>query len=890
MPRFLFSREKRESRVKGWPGNRLHLLHILALLSLCATICLISLPQQAHAAAFDHTKATVDTGCQQFTYSSDGNPFPLCPGPLPTGGNCVWWGWEQWHLLGYNLPLNWGNAAEWIVDAERFGLPVGTLPRVGSLAVFPVADGIWAFGTAGHVAFVTSVASDGETFDVTYQNYGDPTPMYVGHNYNVPVINESRYQQGQLRFIYFPKTIDPHLFARLPGINGNYMTGITSANVALNTGGGNGSLSNSRVALGLPAGSYDQEFSADFTGGGLTDLLLYNRQAGRLDVLALSYPYQAYSPQVIRHYLSPGASLTQAPYRMSLHDAQTGVNGWGSNLEVHLGDFTGGGQTEILLYDRVTGEIQLLSLTPQFTIARHETFQGWGPGWELYIGRFTGDRSEVLMYKRFAIPAPAPVTPTPAPGNQGNPAPTPVPTRHVQPGSTPVSVITPPPTPTPVPPTPTPVPPTPTPVPPTPTPVPPTPTPVPPTPTPVPPTPTPVPPTPTPVPPTPTPTSVTPTPVPSTPTPPPVTPTPVAAPTPTPAAPTPAVPTPTPTAAPTVAPTAAPTKAPTAAPTKAPTVGSTPTPGATRTPTASQSSVQPDGYRVNLNLSAQSGEPTDSSGQTPASWSTSGLTAEIFVMSFTNTFTVGVSHDYLLWHNSWEIYVGSFVGVNHDGLFLYDRNVGEGRLIEFSSTLALDHFQFLHNLGGDWEVHTGDFTAQGQAQILFYDTSAGIAQILVLNSDLGVTRQITYANWGTNMVLYVGHFGLPTLSIMLYDPQQAQSTFIALDSSLNISHQYTAQSWGQDEQILVGSFLDRTRCQAQTICGAGDDILVLNRASGEVQQYIFSFGNQFSIFDSRAQGFMREGIAAQENVLPVDSTLFSLFNSVDTSIRNEELY
>jgi hypothetical protein len=128
-------------------NNRRHVIHIVAILFLVALIW-IELGN-VNASSFDHTHPGVDYSCSQAYFSPDGNPFSLCPGPYPGGGNCVWWGWEQWHLLGYNLPLNWGNAADWIVDAERFGLPLGTVPRVGSLAVFPRADGVWAFGTAG---------------------------------------------------------------------------------------------------------------------------------------------------------------------------------------------------------------------------------------------------------------------------------------------------------------------------------------------------------------------------------------------------------------------------------------------------------------------------------------------------------------------------------------------------------------------------------------------------------------------------------------------------------------------------------------------------------------------------------------------------------------------
>jgi hypothetical protein len=145
--------------------------------------------------------------CSNMFFSHDGNPFALCPGPFPRGGNCVWWAWEQWHLRGYNLPTNWGNPASWVADAMHAGLQVGTTPRVNAIAVFPRGDGVWAFGPEGHVAFVTAVTNGGTTFNVTYQDYGSVVPMYTGIGYNVSVINQPRYQNGMLRFIYFPHTI-----------------------------------------------------------------------------------------------------------------------------------------------------------------------------------------------------------------------------------------------------------------------------------------------------------------------------------------------------------------------------------------------------------------------------------------------------------------------------------------------------------------------------------------------------------------------------------------------------------------------------------------------------------------------------------------------------------
>jgi hypothetical protein len=284
------------------------------------------------------------------------------------------------------------------------------------------------------------------------------------------------------------------------------------------------------------------------------------------------------------------------------------------------------------------------------------------------------------------------------------------------------------------------------------------------------------------------------------------------------------------------------------------------------------------------------GEPSDTSGKSPADWDTSGLSAEILLVSFTKNFTVGVSQDYSLWHNSWEVYIGRFLSPTQDGVFLYDRNVGEARLLGYSSKLQLVQFQFLHNLGGNWDVHTGNFNGQTQAQILLYDPTTGDAEMLTLKKDLAVEKQITYSSWGTNLVLYVGHFGLPTLSIMLYDPQLARSTFMAFDASLNVTHQAIVQSWDQNSQILIGAFLDRSLCLEQHTCASGDDILVLHRTTGMVQQYVFSFGNQFNIYDNRIQAFLRDGLTTTASMLPVDASLFRLFTSEESTIHNEELY
>jgi hypothetical protein len=65
---------------------------------------------------------------------------------------------------------------------------------------------------------ITFACGATDLFNVTYQDYGDPTPMYIGTNYSVSVINQPRFQDGLLRFIYFPRTIAAQRFSQLPGI------------------------------------------------------------------------------------------------------------------------------------------------------------------------------------------------------------------------------------------------------------------------------------------------------------------------------------------------------------------------------------------------------------------------------------------------------------------------------------------------------------------------------------------------------------------------------------------------------------------------------------------------------------------------------------------------
>jgi hypothetical protein len=961
-------------RLRYFWMSRRTLLPVCILFLLAATVFVEMAPfGSSLASAQNHTRPSVNLECRQGNVSPGGNPFSLCPGPYPLGGNCVWWAWEQWHLLGYNLPLNWGNAADWIVDAQRSGFSVGLTPRVGSIAVFPKADGVWAFGPPGHVAFVTNVSPDGLTFDVTYQNYGDQTPMYQGKGFNVHVINQPQYQNGQLRFIYFPRMIDPLLFSRLPGVGSTDPVALARTNALLtgtstDTNENQTTVTDDRISLGLPHNSSEREFNADFTGTGLTDLLLYNRQKGTLTILQLEkrqpvlppgkahYPLSVYNPKY--------KDSADGPRTVSLGDTITPAGKWGSALDVHIGDFSGTGRSEILLYDRISGKIHLLGISPQLSIMKHVILQGWGPNWELYVGRFDGKRSSVFMYNRFARPQSStqanPTSPaiptsttvvTPSPtvkidpttGVTATPTSAPTTTPTATPTATPTSVPTTTPTATPTA-TPTPT---------------------------VEPTATPTPtatatsmPTPTVTPtasatavpsatssstpgvtptsttgsrtsmdllglllnfldttPTPSPTqgatgTVTPTVTPqatSTATP---TPTPTVTPTPQPTVTPTAMPTPSPTVTPTVEPTATPTAVPTPSPTATPTLGGTPTvtptgtsaatvtvtstptkgttpgptspPGAKATPVRTNSGPAPT--PIPPGKTNQSTNNHELSGSPLQEWEKQGRSANVFLLSFDEKLNVRKQQQYTLWHATWEVYTGHFVGPDHDGLFLYDRISGEGRLLDFDEQMQVIHYQELHNVAGNWSVYSGDFTSSGRSQLLLYDPGNGHAQILSFKSDLTVAAQKNYTDWDTNKVLYIGHFGMPNLSVMLYDSQIGQSVFLAFDTSLQIVHQYIVKTWDQRWQILVGAFLDRSRCVRDGDCPQGDDILVLNRQTGQLEQYVFSFGREFKVYDNRIRSFVRYGIASRQYLDTVDTTTFSLVTTVNTSIRDEELY
>lgn len=285
------------------------------------------------------------------------------------------------------------------------------------------------------------------------------------------------------------------------------------------------------------------------------------------------------------------------------------------------------------------------------------------------------------------------------------------------------------------------------------------------------------------------------------------------------------------------------------------------------------------------------GLPIDNDLSSSVSGPTTQVVASnVNVVNFDQNFKILHFQQYTLLDNSWEVYTGSFVSRSQDALFLYDRMLGEARLVSFDTNLHVTHYQAIHNLDANWEVHSGDFLGSGRSQVLLYDPSSGDAQVDILKNDLSLADRKSFSGWGANQALYVGHFGTPTLNVMLYDPQTLQSTFIAFDTSLLVKHQVSVPAWDNHWQVLIGAFLDRSRCLAAHNCSTGDDILVLNRQTGQMEQYVFSFGTQYQVIDNRSQGYVRTGAAPTPSLTPLDASSFSLLTKLSTTIRGEELY
>ena len=269
--------------------------------------------------------------------------------------------------------------------------------------------------------------------------------------------------------------------------------------------------------------------------------------------------------------------------------------------------------------------------------------------------------------------------------------------------------------------------------------------------------------------------------------------------------------------------------------------------------------------------------------------------SNVLLVNFDATGTPRIQRAYSLWNANWEFYTGHLTSLLHDDVFVYDRISGEGHLLLFDASLRVQHETLLHGLQGDWLLTMGDFIGVGTAQLFLYDPTQGTARMLAFAADGSLHTQQTYTHLGTHELVYVGHFGLPTMSVMLHDPTPGQSLFLSFDRHLDISHESRVQTWGTRWQILVGSFLPRTTTAcADTLdtapCSTHDDLLVLDRQTGQLTPFVVSLKQNASRFDPRVTAFERLRVAPTLPVQPVETSIVSLAATLETSIRNEEVY
>jgi surface antigen/uncharacterized protein (DUF433 family) len=88
------------------------------------------------------------------------------PGNTGTPGQCTWYTWDRRVKMGYRMPAGavLGNASDWAYTLGRLGYSVNR----GHASVGAIMQN---GGGAGHVAFVESIAANGDV-TVTEMNYG----------------------------------------------------------------------------------------------------------------------------------------------------------------------------------------------------------------------------------------------------------------------------------------------------------------------------------------------------------------------------------------------------------------------------------------------------------------------------------------------------------------------------------------------------------------------------------------------------------------------------------------------------------------------------------------------------------------------------------------------
>ncbi|MCW1908508.1 MAG: LysM peptidoglycan-binding domain-containing protein [Candidatus Saccharibacteria bacterium] len=109
-------------------------------------------------------------------------------------GWCTWYAANRRAQLGNPVPSNLGNAYSWYILAQRAGLPTGTVPQVGAVAVNQGGN---------HVSVVEQVNPDGSFWISEMNSRGqvsitDPTPAGGWNRLDYKLVTSV----GNLKFIY----------------------------------------------------------------------------------------------------------------------------------------------------------------------------------------------------------------------------------------------------------------------------------------------------------------------------------------------------------------------------------------------------------------------------------------------------------------------------------------------------------------------------------------------------------------------------------------------------------------------------------------------------------------------------------------------------------------
>jgi surface antigen len=286
------------------------------------------------------------------------------------GGNDVGpWGFDVYECtsyVGYRLNqegvafsdsykgVQWGNAGNWISAATSAGIPSGTSPEVGAVAVWADGSGLLS---EGHVAFVTSVSNGVASFAEYNAKYYYPAYNPPGFDTSTSTSNPSG--KAPTEYLYFGY----HYFALAGDFDDNGVSGIAlydSQNGVFYFK--DGPSYNDQTTYQWAAGSNYQPFVGDFNGDGYSDIGLRDENTGMI--------YIKYGPA----------------YGKNQHTYQ-----WvaGSNYQVFAGNFNGSGEDGIGLRDENTGMLYFKD-GPSYN--DQSTYQ-WAAGsnYQPFVGDFNGN-------------------------------------------------------------------------------------------------------------------------------------------------------------------------------------------------------------------------------------------------------------------------------------------------------------------------------------------------------------------------------------------------------------------------------------------------------------------------------------------------------------------